>query len=216
MVDDRDSQDDLLEEVQSSVPTECPYYRGKTDSDREARDRQIAVVDAWNRLSEKMVCVVRTIQKNEERMLASEARVRRSNRLTAFAVWAGIAVAIAGAFYLAIEAEKAVNNLHRQTVEAIGKMGSDQQATLTAVTKLSEAVGLKLAADVDPSPAADAEAATAALDAQKAALEAKKQVSDSPAAKAEAERKIKKVEAKRDKEQAQPLEPDFNPKTDRY
>lgn len=204
MIDDEDSDCDedsaerLLETVKSTVPSVVPppSKGSDPDSERAAKKRQAAVVDAWNRMAEKMVCVVRTIQKNEEAMV----RWHRTMKRMVISVWIAMACGLLGAFYLAVQAENAINNLHRQTVGLMSKMAGDQTATLTAVSKLTEAMGLKLEAETKMDPATDREAATAALDAQQAALEAKKYVTDSPIEKADADRKIRKVEAKRDKE----------------
>lgn len=186
MGENRDSTDELLQEAQSVAPQDAAV-----DSDRKARD---LAVKAWNALCKKMVEVIKTIRKNETRQ---EQNVHRMAHMT-LAVWIAMGLAITGAFYLAVQAEKAINNLHRQTIGAMDVMAKDQKATLTAITKLSEAVSKKLEADVAPSQQADDEAEVAALDAQKAALEATKQVTNSPAEKAKADKAIKKVEAKTD------------------
>jgi hypothetical protein len=179
--DDSVDTDELLEQAQSTIPPGAP------DSDRKARERAVA---AWNALASRMVEVIKTIRKNE-------LRLRWALRL----VWVAILIGIIAAFYLAMQAERTINmlseNMLREQRAETAKMTKKQEATLNAIAKLSEAVGKKLEADVDPSPGADDEAAVAALDAQEAALKAKKEVTDSYVTKAAADREIREVELKK-------------------
>lgn len=154
------------------------------DSDRLRREQ----IQAWNHMAEQMVNVVRTIKKNEGKLMRVVA-------LVAAVVFGGSGID----WYLGDTViDRTAQQLEQMRAQNEA-FGTKQDAMLRAVIELAEAQALSIEAAQDFDPDKETAAKAAALDALRAALEAKKATTDSAAEKRVVDRKIEQVDEKRER-----------------
>lgn len=160
------------------------------DTDR-LRKEQIA---AWNNMAEQMVNVVRTIKRNEGKLGDTIKRMMQLVVLVGAFVFGGSGID----WYLG---DTVVDRTAEQ-LDVMRKQNEDfarkQDAMLGAVIELAQAQALSIEAAQDFDPDKETAAKIAALDALKAALQAKKITTDSDAEKAAVDERIEQVSEKRE------------------
>ena len=185
MIDDRPSSNSLeTDEILEDATSDVPPSGGGEPSER--------AVKAWNALCGKMVEVVKTIRKNEKMQAESNKR----NSLTHKLIWIAVLAMLGGDYYMgeqrSTERAAELTKLADENKEASTAMTKKQEATLRAVAEIAKAMGKVL--DVDTNPQ---EAAEATVDAQRAALEAKKELTDSFTEKIMADKAIRKLDERK-------------------
>lgn len=148
-------------------------------------------IKAWNALCAKMVEVIKTIRKNEQQQATNTRKMTITHRL----MWVAVAVMLSGGYYMENSQSdaraKSFEKINKMIIESNDSMTKKQDATLKAIIELTSALSKNLDTDATPE-----EVEETFVEAQKAALEAKKEVADNYIEKAAAEKEIRELDKK--------------------
>lgn len=133
-------------------------------------------IQAWNNMAEQMIHVVRTVKINEQKNEATVARVRTLVIVAMLTVLGGTALDWYGSRSVRSAAVDGLAALEQRLVETDRK----QDLMLKAIIEQTEAQALLIEAMSSFDPEKDQAARAAALEAHRAALEAKKATTQSP------------------------------------
>lgn len=172
----------------------------------EANAMREAQIEAWNAMADAMGKVVITIKRNEKTIAEGIDEVRalaRASRRRDLVLVVAAVLSLLVVGYLARSIDREFKSW-RASIEAQQvSLDKKQQATLDAVNALAIALGKKLEAEHEMDPAADSEAKVSALEAQRKALEAKRETAPDATAKSKVDRQIEKVDKKAKKAKAE-------------